>query len=455
MRRIVFLSVIVVASLLFFSGCEKENGETKGPKIETLSAEKGSLCVATLTGRISGLEGVALDFECGIEYSNDASFAEDKTIRQKADKKYSEDAYTVTITNVSSGQKYYYRAYYISQLMIYYGTVKDFTFTWDAPQVTTLSAELSEMNGTEIYVCKGLINNLGDIVKYYANDWNLQYGIQYSTSESFEASSTQTAYLNRYDTQTGDTIACSISDFKYNTKYYYRAFFSFGSISAEGNTKSFKYDFTPKENGTENGYQYIELGLSVKWATFNVGASKPEEYGDYYAWGETEPKTDYSWETYKFRTSGDSYYNVKFSKYNTNNNHGTVDGKTTLDPEDDVAHVKWGGTWRMPTEAEQDELRNNCIWTWYSNGNTEFNGVAGYKVTSNIEGYTDRSIFLPAAGYRYDTSLCNVGYSGCFWSSSLYVGGSDVARRILINSGYVGTDVSNRLSGFSVRPVCP
>ena len=456
MRRIVFFLAIAVASLLSFSGCDKENpenengnNETKGSKVETLSAEKGSLCVATLTGRVSGLEGVALDFECGIEYSTDASFAEDKTTRQKADKKYSEDPYTVTITNVTSGQKYYYRAYYISQLMIYYGSVKDFTFTWDAPQVTTLSAELLEMNGTEIYVCKGLINNLGDIVKYYANDWNLQYGIQYSTSESFEASSTQTVYL---DTQMGDTIACSISDFKYNTQYYYRAFFLFGSIAAEGNTKSFKYDFTPKENGSENGYQYIELGLSVKWASFNVGTTKPEEYGDYYAWGETETKAYYGWSTYKWCNGS---YDTQ-TKYNTNSSYGTVDNKTTLDPEDDVAHVKWGGTWRMPTTSEQFELYHNCTWTWYSSGNTEFNGIAGYKVTSNKTGYTDRSIFLPAAGFRDGTDLYSVGSGGLYWSSSLGTDRPGSAYHLNFSSDYRGTNSrTGRAGGFSVRPVCP
>ena len=444
MRRILILSAIAVASLLSFSGCDKENpenengnNETKGPKVETLSAEKGALCVVSLTGRISGLEGVALDFECGIEYSTDASFAEDKTTRQKADKKYSEDPYTVTVTNVTSGQKCYYRAYYISQLMIYYGSVKDFTFTWDAPQVTTLSAELLEMNGAEIYVCKGLINDLGDIVKYYANDRNLHYGIQYSTSESFEASSTQTAYLNRYDIQMGDTVVCSISDFKSDTQYYYRAFFSFGSMSSEGNTKSF--EFTPK---------YVDLGLSVKWATCNVGAIKPYEYGDYFAWGETEPKTDYSWSTYKW-CNGSYNTLTKYCSYSEYGNEGFTDTKTTLDMEDDVAHVKWGGSWRMPTNDEQNELRLNCTWTW-----TTLNGVNGYLVTSNKTGYTDRSIFLPAAGYRGDSDLYNVGDYGYYWSSSLYAGNPNLAWSISFPSGSVYTVGSHRY-GHSVRPVCP
>lgn len=217
MRRILFLSVIAVASLLLFMGCEKENqGDDKtGAKIETLSAEEGPLFVVLLTGRVSGLEDVALDFECGIEYSTDASFAEDKTIRQKADKKYSEDPYTVAITNVASGQKYYYRAYYISQLMIYYGEVKVFIFA-NAPQVTTLSAEL---NDSGVIVCKGIIDGLEDIIGFYGlgntnSNLELEYGIQYSTSEGFEASATQTAYV---DSQSGDTIVCSIYDFIYDT----------------------------------------------------------------------------------------------------------------------------------------------------------------------------------------------------------------------------------------------
>ena len=134
------LSAVAVISLLTYIGCEKEN--TEGSKIETLSAEKGSLCVVTLNGCVRGLESVALDFECGIEYSTDASFVEGK-VRRIAGKKYSEDPYSVILTNIISGQKYYYRAYYINQLMSYYGEVKDFSFTWDAPQVLTISAGLN------------------------------------------------------------------------------------------------------------------------------------------------------------------------------------------------------------------------------------------------------------------------------------------------------------------------
>ena len=157
-----------------------------------------------------------------------------------------------------------------------------------------------------------------------------------------------------------------------------------------------------------NGHEYVDLGLpsGTKWATCNVGASKPEEYGGYYAWGETEEKSNYDWSTYKWCNG--SYYTM--TKYRTDSDNGTVDNKTVLDPGDDVAHVKWGGRWRMPTEAELYELRNKCAWTW-----TTQNGVNGYRVT----GPNGNSIFLPAAGYRDGTDNSGRGSWGGYWSSSL------------------------------------
>jgi hypothetical protein len=157
----------------------------------------------------------------------------------------------------------------------------------------------------------------------------------------------------------------------------------------------------------------VDLGLSVKWATFNLGATTPEEYGDYFAWGETEPKSNYSWSTYSYSTS----YNGPFSKYNTLSSYGTVDNKTVLDPEDDAAHMLLGGNWRMPTDEEWTELRTQCTWTWTDNYNGT--GIAGRIITSNKTGYTDKSIFLPAAGDRVDANLKKVGAGGYYWSSSL------------------------------------
>ena len=130
------------------------------------------------------------------------------------------------------------------------------------------------------------------------------------------------------------------------------------------------------------------------------------------------------------------------TKYCADSDWGRVDNKTILDPEDDVAHVKWGGTWRMPTMAEQDELRNNCTWTW-----TTQNGVEGYKVT----GPNGNSIFLPAAGYCIGTLLDSGGYGGRYWSS--WFDGICHAYGLGFHSSYYNWSSNFRFYGFSVRPV--
>ena len=206
------------------------------------------------------------------------------------------------------------------------------------------------------------------------------------------------------------------------------------------------------KTGSVNGHEWVDLGLSVKWATCNVGASKPEDYGEYYAWGEISTKSRYIWENYRFRTSGDSNDNVKFSKYNSKSDKGTVDNKTTLDLSDDVARQKFGGSWRMPTDSEFQELIDNCTWTWVTQ-----NGVNGFKVTSKKSGYMGSSIFLPAAGYRNDTSLSNDGYFGYYWSSSVYMSLlTDYAKYLnLYFSGNHFINYNRRCYGLPVRPVCP
>ena len=190
-----------------------------------------------------------------------------------------------------------------------------------------------------------------------------------------------------------------------------------------------------------NGHEYVDLGLpsGLKWATCNVGASSPEDYGGYYAWGEIEEKENYSWSTYKWCNGSDD----TMTKYCTSSSYGTVDNQTALDPEDDVAHVKWGGTWRMPTEAEQDELRYNCTWTW-----TTQNEVNGYKVT----GPNGNSIFLPAAGYRDRTGAYYRGIYGHCWSS-LSRNSSNNACFLYFCSDDFGWSYNNRYYGLSVRPV--
>ena len=201
-------------------------------------------------------------------------------------------------------------------------------------------------------------------------------------------------------------------------------------------------------SGTNNGHAWVDLGLSVKWATMNVGASAPEEYGDYYAWGETSTKSTYSWSTYKYCNG--SYGSL--TKYCTSSDYGMVDNKTELELSDDVACQQWGSGWRMPTYDELNELRTECTWT-----RTSQNSVNGYKVSSKVNG---NSIFLPAAGYRDYSSLYYAGGEGYFWSSSLSTSNPSYSDPnygwfLGFNSGNVYVSSYYRDTGRSVRPVCP
>lgn len=212
------------------------------------------------------------------------------------------------------------------------------------------------------------------------------------------------------------------------TKFYYKAFLNVSGTYRMGEVKSFTTEEYKFKNST------VDLGLTVKWASCNLGASAPEEYGDYYAWGETAPKADYSWSTYRWGSSSST-----LTKYNNN------DHKTSLDIEDDAAHIKFGGKWRMPSDAEWADLRNQCKWTWIT-----YKGVNGMAVTSKING---NSIFLPAAGDRSSTCLGYAGSFGFYRSSSLTAGLPNSACFVNFGSDYVCWSYCSRYYGFSVRPV--
>lgn len=189
--------------------------------------------------------------------------------------------------------------------------------------------------------------------------------------------------------------------------------------------------------------EYVNLGLSVKWATFNVGANKPEDYGDYIAWGETEPKETYSWKTYKW-CEGEP---ETWTKYCTNSEYGIADYKETLDLEDDAAHANWGDKWRMPTPNEWKELYQKCNWELITK-----NGIKGYQVTAN----NGNSIFLPRAGlnyaYQHGYATDSVGY---YYSNTLRSSykGEQYASFMLMHDEYIGGSTAIRYYGLSIRPV--
>ena len=180
-------------------------------------------------------------------------------------------------------------------------------------------------------------------------------------------------------------------------------------------------------SGSIAGHEYVDLGLSVKWATCNVGANSPEDYGNYYAWGETSTKS--------------SYTEVNSKTYGKN--YGDIGGNSSLD----AARANWGSTWRLPTRNERDELIDNCTWTW-----TTMNGMNGYKVTSKVNG---KSIFLPAAGFCCNSSLYNAGSDGDYWSSTPLASDPDFAFYLRFDSDgvYWYVEYYCRYEGRSVRPV--
>lgn len=186
-----------------------------------------------------------------------------------------------------------------------------------------------------------------------------------------------------------------------------------------------------KPNGEHNGYEYVDLGLSVMWASYNVGANSPEETGDLFAWGEVTPKETYTYENYKFLS------NNIITKYCSSSDQGIVDNKTTLDKCDDAARYNMGGSWRMPTLSEYEELVNNCSWSY-----TAHNGVEGYRAFSKING---KSIFFPIT-VTPDNMVAD------YWSSTLYES-YPLAAYMLRNYNDIVIGAIQRYIACSVRAV--
>ena len=225
-------------------------------------------------------------------------------------------------------------------------------------------------------------------------------------------------------------------------------YYNYGkTLSAEG----IIMPLSPK--GKKESHEYVDLGLSVKWATCNIGASAPDETGWYFAWGETQGYTSgqvgtnkyFAWEgehaDYEFGEWVDQEPDYGMTKYNSN-------GITTLETTDDSATVNWGSDWRMPTKDEFDELLENTTSSW-----TEVNGVSGLLLTSTVEGYEEESLFFPAVGGAEDGGVGGVGDYGGYWSASL--GSEDVSSAcdLSFDSGYCGVLDKSRYCGCAVRPV--
>ena len=323
------------------------------------------------------------------------------------------NAYYLYISNVRNVQDYR-RCYGYSIRPVFIGGLEG--PGEQCALVTT--AEVTEITSKGA-VCGGeVITSNGSTVK--------EKGVCWSTSEN------PTIDDNRTIDGLGiGAFTSTLTDLTINTTYYVRAYATNSAGTSYGEQKSFTTALNP------NGHEYVDLGLpsGLKWATCNVGASCPEDYGGFYAWGETETKESYSTST--SHTFGYAYSQLL--------EQGVVDEEYNLTPAHDAATVNWGGDWRMPTKEEQEELLNNCNWTW-----TTRNGVNGYVVT----GTNGNQIFLPFAGYHGSSNVISLGENGCYWSSRLEKTDTDVAY------GFKLDDCSQKVLcyyrlyiGQSIRPV--
>ena len=202
------------------------------------------------------------------------------------------------------------------------------------------------------------------------------------------------------------------------------------------------------DNVKTNSPQYVDLGLSVFWSTTNLGAHTPEEYGDYYAWGEIIPKSDYSWSGYSYCTDGKGKF---FSKYVLKKRNGASDFEYELDLSDDAAFASLGGKWRMPTQQEQYEMRHECRLVI-----EELNGIKGYRVYSKVN---KNSIFIPFAGTFSNEKKEHAGDYGAYWTNELYTKrdlfhrSSSQALMFVFLSDDTGQGCSPRYIGLPIRPV--
>ena len=302
-------------------------------------------------------------------------------------------------------------------------------FTRSLPQVETLAAS-SVTNLSAIL--HGRITGTG-------GSSIIACGFYYGTSEDDLSQ-------NVAATITDNEFFYELTGLTTGTTYYYKAYATNSENAGYGEVRLFT------TGGSLNGHDFVDLGLpsGTLWATCNVGANNPEDYGDYFAWGETTTKETYNWSTYRYCTGSGGLNS--FTKYCFTSNYGYqgfTDTLTTLEAIDDAATANWGSEWRMPTLDEMRELRDICDTTW-----TALNGINGMLITSRTNGNT---IFLPAAGCRYDDSSDGAGSYGGYWSSSLrtnLLNNAQSAWDLYFDPYYYYMWSASRSYGQSVRPVC-
>ena len=340
------------------------------------------------------------------------------------------------------------------------GTMQPQTFTEGETKALTANAFTyqyhtfmnwnTDADGTGTAYTDGQETSLTQNVTLYAQWQHITYTVTFDANGGTGEMAAQTF-------NAGEAQALAVNVFS-RDNYWFLGWNS--SSDGSGTSYSDKQNLTLTENitlyakwslgvtGNTTGHNYVDLGLpsGTLWATTNVGADNPIAYGDHFAWGETQPQASntYNWSSYKY-CNGSYNSLTKYCNNASYGNNGFTDTLTVLLPEDDAATVNWGNGWRMPTQTELRELKDNCTITW-----TTQNGVNGRLFTAA----NGNSVFLPAAGYRWVGGLSNDGSYGDYWSSSLNAVSPSHAWFLYFFSGNYGMDDGNRTLGFSVRPVC-
>lgn len=242
-----------------------------------------------------------------------------------------------------------------------------------------------------------------------------------------------------------EPYVCTITGLLSGTKYHVRAYALRGLEYYYGDDKSFTTEKDSGGGGELNGHNYVDLGLpsGTLWATCNLGANAPEEYGDYYAWGETQTKSIYNWSTYKYCNGGHGWNTLtKYCDLWNCGYNGFTDNLTTLEPIDDAARANWGNEWCIPTREQWEELNQNTI----SQNITQY-GVNGRLYTAE----NGNTLFLPAAGHRLNAGAS--GRGGEYWSNTLSPILPCYAWTVSFSSGRSNVVDGNRHYGKSVRAV--
>ena len=381
----------------------------KSVNIITLDAADITTNSAVLRGSIN-LDGKSITEKDFVVYTDENSVTEYDVAGNEIGE------FSCQISELEDGAVYYYKAYMIVGDETFYGEEKSFTTLEEIvitiPEVVTVS--VTEVTENTAILTGEVVSDGGAEVVERGFIWNDHYDGEGSIED----------FIVEVGSGVG-VFTYQLTGLQQNTEYYFLAY----AINSEGEALGQNIYFTTlegEEDNIINGYEYVDLGLpsGLKWAVHNVGASAAEDYGDYYAWGEIETK--------------DSYTQQNSVTY------GMPMEDISGDPQYDVARALWGETWRLPTRDEQKELLDNCTWEW-----TSQNGVNGYLVT----GSNGNSIFLPAAGYKENSSHTEVGEYGYYWSSTPQSNSNLGAYYLYMSESSKLSYYYARVAGQSVRAV--